>query len=62
MLRPDSSLRINVLISPSVQKSKAVTITMEAAAIPVLKWKTHTSVNAQGDLFCQKTTTPAKVG
>lgn len=35
---------------------------MEAAAIPVLKWKTHTSVNVRGDLFCQKTTTLAKVG
>lgn len=35
---------------------------MEAAAIPVLKWKTHTNVNVRGDLFCQKTTTLAKVG
>lgn len=34
---------------------------MEAAAIPVLKWKTHTNVNVRGDLFCQKTITLAKV-
>lgn len=45
-----------------LQKSKAVTITMEAAAIPVLKWKTHTNANVREDLFCQKTTTLAKVG
>lgn len=44
------------------QKLKAVTITTEAAVIPALKWKTDTNVNAQGGLFCQKTTTLAKVG
>lgn len=44
------------------QKLKAVTITMEAAAIPALKWKAPTSVNAPGDLFWQKTTTLARVG
>lgn len=44
------------------QKLKAVTITTGAAAIPALKWKTPTSVNVPGDLFCQKTTTLAKVG
>lgn len=44
------------------QKLKAVTITTEAAATPALKWKTPTSVNVPGDLFCQKTTTLARVG
>lgn len=51
-----------VLIFLSLQKLKAVTITMEAAAIPVLKWKTHINVNVREDLFSQKTTTRAKVG
>lgn len=35
---------------------------MEAAAIPVLRWKTRTNVNVRGVLFCQKITTLARVG